>query len=255
MSDSLVPDRGPGGSVCYARSAVAPLVLLTDHSVPDVLPALPATGHDVKVEPLAAAPRHLLDLSALAFVIDAVSDPERAMDVARAARTWRPPITILMVVGPGDLERLPWAEVADDVILTDASAAEIRLRLELVARRTGEGGEGAIRLGPLTLNVDSYQVAVSGRLLDLTYKEFELLRFLVRAPGRVFTRDALLRQVWGYDFYGGTRTVDVHVRRLRAKLGPEHETLIQTVRGVGYRAAEPEAVRRDHQDRDRRPEV
>ena len=87
----------------------------------------------------------------------------------------------------------------------------------------------------------TYQVAVAGRLLDLTYKEFELLRFLVRAPGRVFTRGALLRQVWGYDFYGGTRTVDVHVRRLRAKLGPEHETLIQTVRGVGYRAAEPDS--------------
>ena len=89
------------------------------------------------------------------------------------------------------------------------------------------------------MNTDTYQVLVTGRILDLTYKEFELLRFLVQRPTRVFTRTELLSQVWGYNFYGGTRTVDVHVRRLRAKLGPEHEGLIQTVRGVGYRAAEP----------------
>jgi DNA-binding response OmpR family regulator len=79
---------------------------------------------------------------------------------------------------------------------------------------------------------------VGGRALDLTFKEFELLRFLASHPGRVFTRPALLREVWGYDFYGGTRTVDVHIRRLRAKLGPEFEPLVETVRGVGYRAAD-----------------
>jgi DNA-binding response OmpR family regulator len=88
------------------------------------------------------------------------------------------------------------------------------------------------------LDTDTYQVTVAGRGLDLTYKEFELLRYLASRPGRVFTRPALLREVWGYDFYGGTRTVDVHVRRLRSKLGPEHEALIETVRGVGYRAAD-----------------
>src|SRR5262249_36667814 len=95
------------------------------------------------------------------------------------------------------------------------------------------------RLGMLVLNVDTYQVSVAGRLLDLTFKEFELLRFLVQRSGRVFTRAELLAEVWGYRFYGGTRTGDVHVRRLRAKLGPEHEGLIRTVRGVGYRASEP----------------
>jgi DNA-binding response OmpR family regulator len=225
--------------VCYARTAVAPLVLLTDRSLPDVLPSLAAAGHDVAVEPLSAVPpRYLPDLPGPAILVDAAQAPERALDVARAARAWRPPVALVLVVRREDLDRFPWADAADDVVLTDASAAEIRLRLELIGRRTGDGGEATLRLGPLAINVDSYQVAVSGRLLDLTYKEFELLRFLVRSPGRVFTRDALLRQVWGYDFYGGTRTVDVHVRRLRAKLGPEHETLIQTVRGVGYRAAE-----------------
>jgi DNA-binding response OmpR family regulator len=219
---------------------VAPLVLLTDRSLPDVLPALSASGHDVKLEPLTSDPsRHLLELSALALLIDAVADPEKALTVARAARSWRPAPSIVVVAARGELDRHPWSEVADDVLLPEASAAEIRLRLDLLARRAGDGGDAVIRLGPLTVNVDTYQVALSGRLLDLTYKEFELLRFLVRSPGRVFTRSALLREVWGFDFYGGTRTVDVHVRRLRAKLGPEHETLIQTVRGVGYRAAEP----------------
>ena len=94
--------------------------------------------------------------------------------------------------------------------------------------------------GTPAIDTESYRVTALGRPLDLTFKEFELLRFLASRAGRVFTRPALLREVWGYDFYGGTRTVDVHVRRLRAKLGPEHEHLIQTVRSVGYRAADAE---------------
>ena len=81
----------------------------------------------------------------------------------------------------------------------------------------------------------TYVAKVGGRALDLTYKEFELLKYLAQHPGRVFTRAQLLQEVWGYDYYGGTRTVDVHIRRLRAKLGGEHELLIGTVRNVGYR--------------------
>jgi DNA-binding response OmpR family regulator len=109
----------------------------------------------------------------------------------------------------------------------------------MLRRRAGAGDGSVIRLGPVAIDVETYQVTASGRTLDLTFKEFELLRFLASHPGRVYTRPALLREVWGYDFYGGTRTVDVHVRRLRAKLGPEHEQLIETVRSVGYRAADP----------------
>ena len=85
----------------------------------------------------------------------------------------------------------------------------------------------------------SYTAKVGGRSLDLTFKEFELLKYLAQHPGRVFSRQQLLQEVWGYDYFGGTRTVDVHVRRLRAKLGPEHETLIGTVRNVGYRFVLP----------------
>ena len=106
----------------------------------------------------------------------------------------------------------------------------------MVARRAGHGDEATVlKVGELTVNPENYQVYVRGRPLDLTYKEFELLKFLAQRPGRVCDRDLLLREVWGYDYYGGTRTVDVHVRRLRAKLGAEHEALIETIRNVGYR--------------------
>src|SRR5262249_2286711 len=119
---------GGGGGVCYARTAVAPLVLLTERSLPDVLPTLAATGHDVKVEPLSADARHVQDLSALAILIDGAQPPERALEVARAARAWRPPVALVLIARRDDLNRFPWADVADDLLVTDASAAEIRLR-------------------------------------------------------------------------------------------------------------------------------
>ncbi len=97
-----------------------------------------------------------------------------------------------------------------------------------------------IRNGDLSVDEATYSAKLKGRVLDLTFKEFELLKYLAQHPGRVFTRAQLLQEVWGYDYFGGTRTVDVHVRRLRAKLGPEHESLIGTVRNVGYRFVTPE---------------
>ncbi len=139
------------------------------------------------------------------------------------------------------MERYPWHEVADELVYPGAPAAELRVRLAMLRRRAGAGDGTVIRLGAISIDTETLRVTVSGRPLDLTFKEFELLRFLAQHPGRAFTRPSLLREVWGYDFYGGTRTVDVHVRRLRAKLGPEHESLIETVRSVGYRAAEPDA--------------
>ena len=91
----------------------------------------------------------------------------------------------------------------------------------------------------MTIDEGTYTARLRGRPLDLTYKEFELLKYLAQHAGRVFTRAQLLQEVWGYDFFGGTRTVDVHDRRLRAKLGPEYEALIGTVRNVGYKAVRP----------------
>jgi DNA-binding response OmpR family regulator len=117
---------------------------------------------------------------------------------------------------------------------------EARLRLA-VGRRTDAQAdvEPEIQHGELLINESSYTATVRGTVLDLTYKEFELLKYLSQHPGRVFTRQQLLQEVWGYDYFGGTRTVDVHVRRLRAKLGAEHDALIGTVRNVGYRLVPP----------------
>jgi DNA-binding winged helix-turn-helix (wHTH) protein len=114
----------------------------------------------------------------------------------------------------------------------------------------GDDSPMEIRNGDLSVDEATYSAKLKGRVLDLTFKEFELLKYLAQHPGRVFTRAQLLQEVWGYDYFGGTRTVDVHVRRLRAKLGPEHESLIGTVRNVGYRFVTPEKPdRTDRTDR------
>jgi DNA-binding response OmpR family regulator len=135
----------------------------------------------------------------------------------------------------------------DDVLLHTAGPAEVEARLRLALGRISAAAEPddpdahLIRSGEVVIDDAAYTAKLGGRLLDLTFKEFELLKYLAQHPGRVFTRDQLLREVWGYDYFGGTRTVDVHVRRLRAKLGPEHEMLIGTVRNVGYRFVLPPA--------------
>ena len=184
---------------------------------------------------------HVLALEPEAVMVDAAEHPAQAWTVLQALRERDPRVPVLLVVERDTIERYPWHEVADEFLYPGAPAAEVRVRLAMLRRRVGSGDGSITRLGPLALDIDTYRVTASGRPLDLTYKEFELLRFLASNPGRVYTRPTLLREVWGYDFYGGTRTVDVHVRRLRAKLGPEHEHLIETVRGVGYRSAAPES--------------
>jgi DNA-binding response OmpR family regulator len=218
---------------------VGRIAFLTDRSPAEALPAIHSLGLDVKVEPLAPdSLAHLPALGAFAIVVDAEPNPEQGYRILSALAAARTQVPLVVVAARSDLERFPWQEVADELVFSGASSAELAVRLGMLSRRTGALGEATMRLGPLSINTDTYQVTVAGRVLDLTYKEFELLRFLVQRPGRVFTRSALLQEVWGYNFYGGTRTVDVHLRRLRAKLGSENESLIQTIRGVGYRAAE-----------------
>jgi DNA-binding response OmpR family regulator len=214
-------------------------VLLSDRRADEVLPALGALLLDLKTEELSvAAVPEVLALRPEVLLVDAADNPGQGHAVLRALRDGDAAVPTLVVVERRDLDRFPWEALTDDLLYPGAPEPEIRIRLAMLRRRAGGSHEGVVRLGPLVLDVDSYVVTVGGRTLDLTYKEFELLRFLAERPGRVFTRPTLLREVWGYDFYGGTRTVDVHVRRLRAKLGPEHEALVETVRGVGYRAAE-----------------
>jgi DNA-binding response OmpR family regulator len=216
------------------------ILFLSDRSPGDVLPAALVLGTDLKSEvPSPDTLARLPDLAPDLLVADAVEDAARAFELLAVLASAGSPVGVVAVVAREDLKRFPWHDVCDDFVFTEASEAELRVRLDLIRIRRGEAGEAVVRLGPVTINRDTYQVLLGGRPLDLTYKEFELLRFLAERPGRVFSRATLLQEVWGYDFYGGTRTVDVHVRRLRAKLGPAHEHLIETVRGVGYRAAGP----------------
>jgi DNA-binding response OmpR family regulator len=215
------------------------VVILTDRTPEDVVPALADLRLDLKHEPLSAtALAAVAEIGPEALFVDAVENPGQAWAVLQDVAALGSPVVV--VVERDRLDRFPWHEVVDEVVYPGAPEAELRLRFAILRRRAGAGQGVVVRLGPLAIDTDTYLVTVSGRPLDLTFKEFELLRFLAAQPGRVFTRPALLREVWGYDFYGGTRTVDVHVRRLRAKLGPEHEQLIETVRGVGYRAAQPQ---------------
>jgi DNA-binding response OmpR family regulator len=151
---------------------------------------------------------------------------------------------VLLVATEGGLAAVTADWGVDDVIVDTAGPAEVEARIRLaigrLASRTGSEEElTEIRRGDVTIDEATYTARVKGRVLDLTFKEFELLKFLAQHPGRVFSRAQLLQEVWGYDYYGGTRTVDVHVRRLRAKLGSDHEMLIGTVRNVGYRFVLP----------------
>jgi DNA-binding response OmpR family regulator len=217
------------------------VLLLSDQAgdVRDVLRAFPIAPYRLVTLPLkGTAPEDLIEIHPEVLLIDGTGDIDAAEDATRSlSMAWEiglPPI--IVVVDEDGASRFRFEVGADDFLLTDASMAEISARLALLSRRTGRSDqEAVIKVGDLTVNPDNYQVYVRGRPLDLTYKEFELLKFLAQRPGRVCDRDLLLREVWGYDYYGGTRTVDVHIRRLRAKLGAEHETLIETIRNVGYR--------------------
>ena len=221
------------------------LLLLTNTLQPstEVLPALGLLSHALRVAPaevsaLLEAPR------SDAILVDGRRDLPHVRSLCRVLLTTVVDCPVLLVTTEGALAAVTAEWGVDDVILEDAGPAEVEARLRLamgrLAARTGAEDEvGEIRRGDVTIDEATYTARVKGRVLDLTFKEFELLKFLAQHPGRVFSRAQLLQEVWGYDYYGGTRTVDVHVRRLRAKLGSDHETLIGTVRNVGYRFVLP----------------
>lgn len=124
----------------------------------------------------------------------------------------------------------------DDFVVTPANPDEVVARARRALRRHREAGRSSmIRAGELVMNPDSFEVSLSGRRLQLTFKEYELLRLLATNPGRVYSRETLLSRIWGYDYFGGTRTVDVHVRRLRSKIEDADHTFIETVWKAGYR--------------------
>jgi len=175
-------------------------------------------------------------------IVCADEDPEGAFGLCRTLRKRDLPLEpLLLIVSVTQLEDLELREdLFDEFCVLPLQPREVEARLKHLFWRTGRGTRPElIEYGPLMLNLETYQAAISSRPLDLTYMEYELLKFLATHPGKVFTREVLLSRVWGYEYYGGARTVDVHIRRLRAKLGEEHAGLIHTVRSVGYRFGQP----------------
>ncbi len=174
----------------------------------------------------------------LGAVINAVDNLELSLAVSRSVRKRETPVEpVIFIVGQAQLSELNLRDdLFDDFLISPIDTAELDVRLKHLLWRSGRGlMPELIEYGPLILNLETYQATISGRAMDLTYMEYELLKFLASRPGKVFSRETLLSRVWGYEYYGGARTVDVHVRRLRAKLGEQQESLIQTVRSVGYR--------------------
>ncbi|MBS1838199.1 MAG: response regulator transcription factor [Actinobacteria bacterium] len=177
-----------------------------------------------------------------AAIVAADEAPERGFAMARQLRRGDLAVApLLLVVRGNQLSDLTGRhDTFDDFCVAPAHPAEIEARVRhLLANESGlDVGPDVVQYEALVLNLETYQAAIDGEPLDLTYMEYELLKFLAANPGRVFTREILLSRVWGYEYYGGARTVDVHVRRLRAKLGEEHAGMIQTVRSVGYKFGE-----------------
>jgi DNA-binding response OmpR family regulator len=228
---------------------VAELACLTGRpgGAGEVLPALDYLAHPVTTLPLdgssldAAVAKDLV-------VVDGTRDLSRAQALCRRLRAAGDRVAILVVMPEAGLVGLQRDWGASDFVLPTAGPAEVEARIRLLAQRPeAASSDDAIRVGELVVDPVSYQVRLRGRPLDLTFKEFELLRFLAARPGRVSTRAQLLQEVWGYDFFGGTRTVDVHVRRLRAKLGAEHESMIATIRGVGYKLLPADQARAERE--------
>lgn len=221
---------------------MANLLVLTS-AASTALPALELLSHAVRTVPA--------DPSALTVVqdteilmVDATVDLLAAKGMCRLIRATDPDCLMFVIVTEGGLTALSAEWGVNDVLLATAGPAEVDARIRLAVSRTAAATpQSHVHTSGITIDESSYSAKIHGKPLDLTYKEFLLLHFLATHPSRVFTREQLLSEVWGYDYYGGTRTVDVHVRRLRAKLG-DLEQVIGTVRNVGYRfnIAEDEAA-------------
>lgn len=210
------------------------LVLSSAPETDPPLPALELLGH--QVQQISASPAQLVGApSTDVLIVDARGDLVSAKSLCRILHTTGIDSPLLLVTTEGGLTAVSPDWGVDDIVLTAAGPAEIDARIRLaLGRQEADPATTRVQTSGITIDEASYSAKVRGKPLDLTFKEFQLLHFLATHPSRVFTREQLLSEVWGYDYFGGTRTVDVHVRRLRAKLG-DLDQLIGTVRNVGYR--------------------
>jgi DNA-binding response OmpR family regulator len=212
-----------------------PLAVYPDPPDPDVVRALDLAGWTWAAVGSETTARDGVWSAAVVMLGD---QPDAALAFARSIRAGDNVVApVFLVVRGSQLAELDGRHSCfDDFVVSPFHPVEFETRLRTLLARGGmtESAGELIDYGALVLNTETYQALIDGRPLDLTYMEYQLLKFLVSSPGRVFTRETLLSQVWGYDYYGGARTVDVHIRRLRSKLGEEHQGLIRTVRSVGY---------------------
>ena len=221
---------------------MAKILMLTNSTgaSADVLPALGLLQHDVRILPAEASV--LVDAPITdCIIIDARRDLPTAKSFTKLITTTGVSTPLIIITTEGGLSAINADWGITDVILDTAGPAEVDARIRIVIGKDAitqlakNPSLKEIRSGEVVIDEDSYTAKIKGRTLDLTFKEFELLKYLAQHPGRVFSRSQLLQEIWGYDYFGGTRTVDVHIRRLRSKLGPEFESIIDTVRNVGYR--------------------
>ncbi len=216
-----------------------PLILFPEEPPFHVVKALQDGGYPfVAVNAVAQVSKDETEEGWSGAIVCADSSLEDAFLICRQLRSKEWNVSpVLLVVDRQSLGKLELREdLFDDFVTLPLDARELEVRLQRLFYRTGRGlAKEVIEYGPLSINLETYQASIGGRSLDLTYMEYQLLTFLASHPGRVFNRETLLSRVWGYEYYGGARTVDVHIRRLRAKLGDQHESLIETVRSVGYR--------------------
>lgn len=213
---------------------MAHLLVLSESTDFSLLPALGLLSHKVRF--IQADPVALMDAPATDVVLlDARKDLVNAKSLSSLLKNTGLSCPMILIVSEGGLAGISSDWGADDFLLENAGPGEIDTRIRLaIARNLDSDNLGKIQTSGIVIDEASYSAKLHGEPMDLTFKEFELLKFLAQHPGRVFSREQLLSEVWGYDYFGGTRTVDVHIRRLRAKLG-DLEGLISTVRNVGYR--------------------
>lgn len=211
---------------------MAQLLLLTRDTATSatILPALGLLSHQVHVAPAESA--SLLNADPDIVVVDARTDLVGARTLCRTLQAAGIGLPVLLILTEGGLAALSPEWAPQDFVLASAGPAEVEARIRLLAMT--DESDDVIRVGRVEIDESAYTARLDGRTLNLTYTEFELLKFFASHAGRVFSREQLLSEVWGYDYFGGTRTVDVHVRRLRAKLG-DADSVIGTVRNVGYR--------------------
>ena len=172
------------------------------------------------------------DLVLMAF--DGSPDSQKAMHIAQTIKH-KSNLPVILLLSREALLKLDHQVTFDDFVVEPWYADEIVIRAKRVLGKMEEVKHELISCGDLTIDLARYEVYVNKRHIELTFKEYELLRFLAMNKGRVFTREALLNEVWDYEYYGGDRTVDVHITRLRSKLEDHNQTFIETVRNIGYR--------------------